>query len=398
MGVLSALQTSQKRDPSGAPFATGSAFNGLSVDTATGKIVLGQDFGDPALPAQLVSPREIPFGGSFIVFTGMGRIDIPPIGISSQPFAGGFQGLEFRGSPFSGASRLAIADCVGGFGNVALTIYATSDQVTNFEQLYLGYDNGPQHFAAKTNSGGAGTLRGFFIDTSDTNSGSLADASMFFAPTTKNIGVGGQSAPTARMHYIAGSATAGTAPWKYTSGPLLTVAEVGANEFLTDKAFLTITTGAARKEYTLNDIALTAGRVPFVTTNGRLTDNAALTFGTSANGQSLQISGSITSASPVAGFSLVQTWNNAAAAPIGLSMIITDTASQTFNSSLQRAVRNGVTVWNVRKDGALTTGDPGGGAGIWKLGEPTAGAVVLDLANYVEVEINGNIVKLLIST
>ena len=51
-------------------------------------------------------------------------------------------------------------------------------------------------------------------------------------------------------------------------------------EFLTDKSYLTITTGAARKELTLNDIALTSGRVPFATTNGRLTDDADLMFAT----------------------------------------------------------------------------------------------------------------------
>jgi hypothetical protein len=49
---------------------------------------------------------------------------------------------------------------------------------------------------------------------------------------------------------------------------------------LTDKFYGTITTGAARKELTLNDAALTSGRVPFVTTNGRLTDDADMTFAT----------------------------------------------------------------------------------------------------------------------
>ncbi len=75
-----------------------------------------------------------------------------------------------------------------------------------------------------------------------------------------------------------GSATAGTAPLKFASGALLTTAEAGAVEFLTDKFYGTITTGAARKEFTLNDAALTSGRVPFATTNGRLTDAATLLY------------------------------------------------------------------------------------------------------------------------
>jgi len=86
---------------------------------------------------------------------------------------------------------------------------------------------------------------------------------------------------TAKLHIAAGSATAGTAPIKMVSGPLLTTAEVGAQEFLTDKYYGTITTGAARKEFTLNDIALTTGRIPFTTTNGRLTDSSNLQFASS---------------------------------------------------------------------------------------------------------------------
>jgi len=43
----------------------------------------------------------------------------------------------------------------------------------------------------------------------------------------------------------------------------------------------------------------------------------------------------------------------------------------------------------------LKTGDPGAGAGTWKLGTVQAGSVSLDTANYVEVDIGGTLVKLL---
>lgn len=49
---------------SNSPFAVGAADNGLSVDTVTGKIVLGQDIGDPLNPGILLSPREIPLAGN----------------------------------------------------------------------------------------------------------------------------------------------------------------------------------------------------------------------------------------------------------------------------------------------------------------------------------------------
>lgn len=58
IGVV-ALQTSQKKEQPGPPFASNSADNGLSVDAISGRIVLGNDVGDPAAPAALLSNREI---------------------------------------------------------------------------------------------------------------------------------------------------------------------------------------------------------------------------------------------------------------------------------------------------------------------------------------------------
>lgn len=96
--------------------------------------------------------------------------------------------------------------------------------------------------------------------------------------TSTGFSIGTGTGATARLTIAAGGTGANTAPIKLTSGSLNTTPEVGAIEFLTDKWYATITTGAARKELTLNDIALTSGRVPIVTTNGRLTDDSDLTF------------------------------------------------------------------------------------------------------------------------
>lgn len=57
IGVVG-IQTSQKKEQSGAPFASGSAHNGTSIDT-TGKVVLGNNVGEAGSPAQLTSDREI---------------------------------------------------------------------------------------------------------------------------------------------------------------------------------------------------------------------------------------------------------------------------------------------------------------------------------------------------
>jgi hypothetical protein len=62
------------------------------------------------------------------------------------------------------------------------------------------------------------------------------------------IGLGGV-AVTALLHLAAGTSAAKTAPFKLTSGPLLTVPEAGAIEFLTDAYYATITTGPTRHTF-----------------------------------------------------------------------------------------------------------------------------------------------------
>jgi len=76
-----------------------------------------------------------------------------------------------------------------------------------------------------------------------------------------NVGIG-QTTPTAVLHLKAGTATASTAPLKFTSGTLLAAAEAGAIEFLTDDFYGTITTGAARKKFYIEggtDVAFADG-------------------------------------------------------------------------------------------------------------------------------------------
>jgi hypothetical protein len=100
-----------------------------------------------------------------------------------------------------------------------------------------------------------------------------------YADHLTNVGLSGISAPTDRVHIGAGSTS--YAPLRLTSASLPTGGNIRAGQvcFLTDKYYATITTGTAQKEFTLNDIALTAGRVPFVV-NGRLTDDADMAFAT----------------------------------------------------------------------------------------------------------------------
>jgi hypothetical protein len=70
-----------------------------------------------------------------------------------------------------------------------------------------------------------------------------------FNDDTDNAANGGHKTVTIR----AGTATAGTAPLKFTSGTLLSAAEAGAVEFNTDSLYFTITTGTVRKKIALYD-------------------------------------------------------------------------------------------------------------------------------------------------
>ena len=92
-------------------------------------------------------------------------------------------------------------------------------------------------------SGAGGNLR---FNINDGVSASVSEAMRIDA--LGNVGIGVTS-PTAVLHLKAGTATANTAPLKFNSGPLLSIAEAGAVEFLTDAYYGTITTGAARKTF-----------------------------------------------------------------------------------------------------------------------------------------------------
>src|SRR3990167_7260341 len=87
--------------------------------------------------------------------------------------------------------------------------------------------------------------------------GQPGDNDFLTISTTGSVGIGAAT-PTAVLHLKAGTATANTAPLKFTSGTLLTTPEAGAMEFLTDKFYGTITTGAVRQTFaTLESAAQT---------------------------------------------------------------------------------------------------------------------------------------------
>ena len=188
-----------------------------------------------------------------------------------------------------------------------------------------------------------------------------------------------------------GSASAGTAPAKLVSGTLMTAPEAGAVEFATDNAYLTITTGTARKALVLADGTLTSGRVPFLTTNGRVADSANLTYSDAAatmtvslsqNAQTgMQITNANAGGNAIAG---IKCTSNASNCTIGASSSAStyagamvfytpDAVAITFyNNGLRRATIN--------SDGNLGVGVTNGTATLHlKAGSATSGTAPLKI-------------------
>jgi hypothetical protein len=94
-----------------------------------------------------------------------------------------------------------------------------------------------------------------------------------------NVGIGLTGA-TAGLHIKAGTASAGTAPLKLTSGTLLTAPEAGVIEFLTDKYYGTQTTGPTRKAFAMVDTAAinTSGIMAKIDTAGLTANVGASTL------------------------------------------------------------------------------------------------------------------------
>src|ERR1035437_4040095 len=76
------------------------------------------------------------------------------------------------------------------------------------------------------------------------SSGQTAPANALIVSGKVGIGV---TSPTSILHLKAGTASANTAPLKFNTGTLLTTAEAGAVEFLTDAYYATTTTNAVRR-------------------------------------------------------------------------------------------------------------------------------------------------------
>jgi len=142
---------------------------------------------------------------------------------------------------------------------------STQNQITLTNRAISAVGNGVAILAQLADSSSAAVNASRIITSAEatTYSGATADASLTIQTATNgtladrlklnslgeaifsgSIGVAGVTAPTARVHIRSGSATASTAPLKFTAGTNLTTPEAGAVEFDGSNYFATI--GATR--------------------------------------------------------------------------------------------------------------------------------------------------------
>tara|TARA_R110000868_G_scaffold407706_2_gene689408 strand:- start:1004 stop:2281 length:1278 start_codon:yes stop_codon:yes gene_type:complete len=174
-----------------------------------------------------------------------------------------------QGSIIMGAvASSTISEKLGVLGNVVISnttvsVGAAGYLEFNFNSKFGGNANNVSRITGNVESGGGG---GFLFQTASTSAGAYATKATF--TRAGQLFIGGTTVPTAFLHLAAGTATANTAPLKYTSSGtgltgLLTTPESGANEFTTYGTWIT-TTGAARHKVwhglrtNLNVLGLTA--------------------------------------------------------------------------------------------------------------------------------------------
>ncbi len=207
---------------------------------------------------------QIVFGnGATTLDVTVGRIGANILGIGNSTNA---QTVRIYNTFTQGGALESLA--LGWASNVcSISTLSSGGGVTRAMTLGAGSSVGTDIAGVDTTiAGGRGTGTGaggsILLQTAPAGStGAVANAlvTRVTLDSTGNLGVG--VSPTAKLHLAAGTTAASTAPLKLTSGSLLTTAEAGAIEFLTDDFYATITTGAARKKLLLQDASVSVAAI-----------------------------------------------------------------------------------------------------------------------------------------
>ena len=149
MGIgVASIQTSQKKEQAGPPFASNSADNGLSVDPISSRIVLGNNVGAVGAPAQLLSDREVVTEDALLnlfavilnsIVTGINtRLDGQSVVVtganftspSVQVIAADFAAASAQIAAGIGSTAVLSVAAGGGGGNASVSITTDQDVLT----------------------------------------------------------------------------------------------------------------------------------------------------------------------------------------------------------------------------------------------------------------------------
>ena len=172
---------------------------------------------------------------------------------------------------------------------------------------------------------------------------------------TDNAVNGGHKTVTIR----AGTTGAGTAPLKFTSGPVMTAAEAGAMEYTGDMLYFTITTGTTRKKVAIyDDRSGATGDIYYRDSSGVFT---RLPAGT--NGKTLRVSGGLPAWSDSApSFTWNEVTGTSQTAAVGNGYITNNASLVTITLPATAAVGDVIEV-------------SGKGAGGWKIAQNVSGII-----------------------
>lgn len=159
-------------------------------------------------------------------------------------------------------------------------VFATAFTVNANDVAYnTGYGNGAGIVFDSRNYSNTGilTTRNLFAWGSFNNVRMVMDAAGRLAiRTAATGGFGAITQPTATIHIGADN---GGSPLRFTSATLPVIPLAGNLDFLTDRLYLTTTTGPTRREIALWGTSTpTTGRVVFIDINGQLTDAQNLAY------------------------------------------------------------------------------------------------------------------------
>lgn len=206
--------------------------------------------------AAITVPSTSPAGTMF--FDGAGKqtsTGVQNVGIGASALSAITTGVQNVGIGQFALSAITTGNYNTALGAGALSSVSGSDSTntaigssagssyTYNNSTFIGYN-------ADSTAGGSGgtniTAIGNGVRATKSNQVVIGNTSVVETLLNGNVGIG-LIGPTAVLHLNAGSATAGTSPLKLNSGTLLTTAEAGAIEFLTDSFYATATTGAKRR-------------------------------------------------------------------------------------------------------------------------------------------------------